>query len=269
MPSSVSTSTQKDHKMIKLITDVMSNPRVQESIIGMLESRLKMMNVKFATHLVLMGMQRTSFGSDDDVLEDMFETWEPLLSTVISLVGPRSLAKICLVHAAVERSANQAQKETLRLLTKKVLEGLPDRAMARKLAKGLMAAKHGNRRYVMRALLRQEDPIDEESDVPSDTNGDAETDEKQPEVIPHHPKEVKVEEIKPAQTNEEPTIKGSDVSVDNVDNKDGMETNSQEDAKDAEIDAREATENEATADAREQPAIMLRANEKQPNKSGE
>ena len=70
----------------------------------------------------------------------------------------------------------------MRLLTKKVLEGLPDQAMARKLAKGLMAAKHGNRRYVMRALLRQEDPIDEESDVPSDTNGDAGTDEKQPEV---------------------------------------------------------------------------------------
>ena len=51
------TSKQKDHAMIKLITDVMSNPRLQTSIIAMLESRLKRMNVKMATHLVLMAME--------------------------------------------------------------------------------------------------------------------------------------------------------------------------------------------------------------------
>ena len=43
--------------MIKLITDVMSDPRIQPSIIALLESKLKIMDVQMATHLVLMGME--------------------------------------------------------------------------------------------------------------------------------------------------------------------------------------------------------------------
>ena len=70
----------------------------------------------------------------------------------------------------------------MRLLTKKVLEGLPDHAMARKLAKGLMAARHGNRRHVMRALLKQEHHDDEELFEQSDVRDDAQIHEKQPEV---------------------------------------------------------------------------------------
>ena len=42
--------------MIQLITDMMSDPRIQSSIIKMLEKHLKDMNVKKATHLVLMAM---------------------------------------------------------------------------------------------------------------------------------------------------------------------------------------------------------------------
>ena len=42
--------------MIKLITDLMSDSRVQARIIDMIESRLKTMDVEMATRLVLMAM---------------------------------------------------------------------------------------------------------------------------------------------------------------------------------------------------------------------
>lgn len=43
--------------MIQLITDMMSNPRIQSKIVSMLQQHLKKMNVRMATHLVLMAMQ--------------------------------------------------------------------------------------------------------------------------------------------------------------------------------------------------------------------
>ena len=43
--------------MIQMITDMMSNPNIQESIISLLENHLKKMDVRMATHLVLMGMK--------------------------------------------------------------------------------------------------------------------------------------------------------------------------------------------------------------------
>ena len=52
----------KDRKMIQLITDMMSDPRIQSSIIKMLEKHLKDMNVRKATHLVLMAMEAANSG---------------------------------------------------------------------------------------------------------------------------------------------------------------------------------------------------------------
>merc|ERR1712218_106139 len=145
-------SKEKDRKMIQLITDMMSDPRIQSSIIKMLEKHLKDMNVKKATHLVLMAMERTSFGSGEDVLEEMFDTWEPFLSKAIELVGIESLATVCAIHAAVEKVAKPHQQRTLRLLTKKVLDGLSDQAMARRLSNGMSVALKGTHNDILDAL---------------------------------------------------------------------------------------------------------------------
>ena len=48
-------------------------------------------------------IKRTSFGSGEDVLEEMFATWEPFLSKAMELLGIESLAKVCAIHAAVEK----------------------------------------------------------------------------------------------------------------------------------------------------------------------
>merc|ERR1712018_706889 len=144
-------SKEKD-KMIQLITDMMSDPRIQSSIIKMLEKHLKDMNVKKATHLVLMAMERTSFGSGEDVLEEMFDTWEPFLSKAIELIGIESLATVCAIHAAVEKVAKPHQQTTLRLLTKKVLDGLNDQAMAQRLSNGMSAALKGTHNDILDAL---------------------------------------------------------------------------------------------------------------------
>ena len=48
-------------------------------------------------------MKRTSFGSGEDVLEEMFATWEPFLSKAIELLSIEGLAKVCAIHAAVEK----------------------------------------------------------------------------------------------------------------------------------------------------------------------
>ena len=48
---------EKDRQMIRLITDMMSDPRVQASIVKMLEKHLKSTDVRKATHLVLMAME--------------------------------------------------------------------------------------------------------------------------------------------------------------------------------------------------------------------
>merc|ERR1712179_813972 len=139
-------------------TDMMSKPMVQESIVAMLENHLKNMNVKTATHLVLMAMQRTSFGSDENVLDQMFDTWEPLLSTTFGLLGPESLVKVCQIHANVEKIATTEQQKTLRILTKKVLAGLNNRAMAKRLEKGMWAALSGNHDDILKAIQDEEKP---------------------------------------------------------------------------------------------------------------
>ena len=73
--------------MIKLVTDVMSNPRVQESIIAMLESRLRMMNVKFATHLVLMAMQaRLKNYTVQRTFNRMIQQWDNFYRRYITAV---------------------------------------------------------------------------------------------------------------------------------------------------------------------------------------
>jgi len=149
------TSMEKDHKMIQLITDMMSKPMVQEGIVAMLEKHLKNMDVKMATHLVLMAMQRTSFGSDENVLEQMFDTWEPLLSTTIGLLGHESLAKVCEIHANVEKIATPEKQKTLRILTKNVFAGLKDRTMAKRLERGMTAALAGNHNDIMNALREE------------------------------------------------------------------------------------------------------------------
>jgi len=145
-------SKEKDRKMIQLITDMMSDPRIQSSIIKMLEKHLKDMNVRKATHLVLMAMERTSFGSGEDVLEEMFDTWEPFLSKAIELVGIESLATVCAIHAAVEKVAKPHQQRTLRILTKKVLDGLSDKEMAQRLSNGMSVALKGTQNDILDAL---------------------------------------------------------------------------------------------------------------------
>ena len=45
----------------------------------------------------------------------------------------------------------------MRLLTKKVVDGLPDRVMARRLQKGMAAARNGNQRDILNALLEDEE----------------------------------------------------------------------------------------------------------------
>jgi len=146
------TSKEKDRKMIQLITDMMSKPVVQESIVGLLERHLKKLNMKTATHLVLMAMERTSFGSNENVLEEMFDTWEPLLATTILLLSDEGLAKVCEIHASVEKAAAPENRDTLRLLTNKVFEGLNDRRLASRLKKGMDAATNGNHNAVLYAL---------------------------------------------------------------------------------------------------------------------
>jgi len=146
------TSKEKDKKMIQLITDMMSKPVVQESIVGLLERHLKRLNMKTATRLVLMAMERTSFGSNENVLEEMFDTWEPLLATTILLLSDEGLAKVCEIHASVEKAAAPENRDTLRLLTNKVFEGLNDRRLASRLKKGMDAAANGNHNAVLYAL---------------------------------------------------------------------------------------------------------------------
>lgn len=142
--------------MIQLITAMMSDPRIQNSIIQMLEKHLRNTDVRKATHLVLMAMERTSFGSGEDVLEEMFDTWEPFLSKAIELLGIESLAKVCAIHAAVEKVAKPQQQVTLRLLTKKVLSGLRDRQMAERILNGMSVALDGDHKDILDALQKDQ-----------------------------------------------------------------------------------------------------------------
>ena len=48
---------EKDRQMIRLITDMMSDPRIQASVIQMLEKHLQGTDVRKATHFVLMAME--------------------------------------------------------------------------------------------------------------------------------------------------------------------------------------------------------------------
>jgi len=148
---------EKDRQMIQLITAMMSDPRIQTSIIQMLEKHLRNTDVRKATHLVLMAMERTSFGSGEDVLEEMFDTWEPFLSKAIELLGIESLAKVCAIHAAVEKVAKPQQQVTLRLLTKKVLSGLRDRQMAERILNGMSVALDGDHKDILDALTNDQE----------------------------------------------------------------------------------------------------------------
>lgn len=126
----------------------------------------------------------------------MFDTWEPFLSATIGLLDTESLAKICEIHAAVEKVclyvrsvlittetiktysryfliitkklsydscnlqvASPEQQKTLRLLTKKVLGGLDDQTMARKLRKGMAVALEGNNRDILEVLDEEINPV--------------------------------------------------------------------------------------------------------------
>jgi len=149
-------SKEKDRQMIRLITDMMSDPRIQASVIRMLEKYLQGTDVRKATHFVLMAMERTSFGSGEDVLEEMFATWEPFLSKAIELLSIEGLAKVCAIHAAVEKVAKPHQQITLRQLRKKIINGLSDRQMAQRLSNGMEVALHGSHEDILDAL--QKDP---------------------------------------------------------------------------------------------------------------
>ena len=50
-------SKEKDRQMIRLITDMMSDPRIQARVIRMLEKYLQGTDARTATHLVLMAME--------------------------------------------------------------------------------------------------------------------------------------------------------------------------------------------------------------------
>ena len=60
-------------------------------------------NVKYVIDNCFKHIQRTSFGSNENVLEEMFDTWEPLLATTILLLSDEGLAKVCEIHASVEK----------------------------------------------------------------------------------------------------------------------------------------------------------------------
>ena len=60
-------------------------------------------NMKYLIDISFTHIQRTSFGSNENVLEEMFDTWEPLLATTILLLSDEGLAKVCEIHASVEK----------------------------------------------------------------------------------------------------------------------------------------------------------------------
>ena len=51
--------------------------------------------MKYLIDISFTHIQRTSFGSNENVLEEMFDTWEPLLATTILLLSDEGLAKVC------------------------------------------------------------------------------------------------------------------------------------------------------------------------------